>query len=48
MKSLKSFTIAAIILGLTSCIQGQFWKTVEGHGRVVTKERKTDSFTGLK
>ena len=47
MKSLKSFTIAAIILGLTSCIQGQFWKTVEGHGRVVTKERKTDSFTGL-
>ena len=48
MKSLRSLTIAAIILGLTSCIQGQFWKTVEGHGRVVTKERKTDSFTGLK
>lgn len=48
MKSLRSLTITIIILGLTSCIQGQFWKTVEGHGHVVTKERKTDSFTGLK
>jgi hypothetical protein len=48
MKSLRSLTVAIIILGLTSCIQGQFWKTVEGHGKVVTRERKTDSFTGLK
>jgi Protein of unknown function (DUF2807). len=48
MKSLRSLTIVIIILGLTSCIQGQFWKTVEGHGKVVTRERKTDSFTGLK
>ena len=48
MKSLRSLTITIIILGLTSSIQGQFWKTVEGHGHVVTKERKTDSFTGLK
>jgi len=48
MKSLRSLTITIVILGLTSSIQGQFWKTVEGHGHVVTKERKTDSFTGLK
>src|SRR5450759_950457 len=48
MKSLRSSTITIIILGLTSSIQGQFWRTVEGHGHVVTKERKTDSFTGLK
>ncbi len=48
MKSLKSLTFALICLGLTSCIQGQFWKTVEGHGKVVSEERKTGSFTGLK
>jgi hypothetical protein len=48
MKSLRSLTITIIILGLTSSIQGQFWRTVEGHGHVVTKERKIDSFTGLK
>jgi hypothetical protein len=48
MKSLRSLTITVIILALTSSIQGQFWRTVEGHGHVVTKERKIDSFTGLK
>lgn len=48
MKSLRSLTIAIIILGVTSCINGQYWKTVTGHGNVVTKERKTDSFTGVK
>jgi len=50
MKSLRSLTIAFIILSITSCIQiqGQHWRTVEGHGKVVTKERKTDSFTGVK
>lgn len=48
MKSLRSLTVAIIILGITSCTNAQYWKTVTGHGRVVTKERKTDSFTGLK
>src|SRR5664279_3507781 len=48
MKNLISLTVAIIILGITSCINGQYWKTVSGHGNVVTKERKTDSFTGLK
>ena len=48
MKSLRSLTVAIIILAVTSCVNGQFWKSVEGHGHVVSKERKTDSFTGLK
>jgi citrate lyase gamma subunit len=48
MKSLRSLTFAIIIIGTISCVNGQFWKTVEGHGKVITRERKTDSFTGLK
>ncbi|MGD0754964.1 MAG: head GIN domain-containing protein [Bacteroidales bacterium] len=48
MKSLRSLTFAIIIFGITSCINGQFWKTVEGNRKVVTRERKTDSFTGVK
>jgi hypothetical protein len=48
MKSLRSLTVAIIILAVTSCVNGQFWKSVEGHGHVVSKERKTDSFSGLK
>jgi Putative auto-transporter adhesin, head GIN domain len=48
MKRLRSLTIAIFMLGLTSCISGQFWKSVEGNRRVVTRERKTDSFTGVK
>jgi hypothetical protein len=48
MKSPRSFTVAIIILAVSSCVNGQFWKSVEGHGHVVSKERKTDSFTGLK
>lgn len=48
MKSLRSLTIAVIILVTSSCIHGQIWKTVEGHGKVVSRERKTDSFTGVK
>jgi hypothetical protein len=48
MKSLKSLTIAILILVISSCISAQSWKTVYGNQRVVTKERKTDSFTGIK
>jgi citrate lyase gamma subunit len=48
MKSLRSLTVAIIILAVSSCINGQFWKSVTGHGHVVSKERKTDSFTGIK
>ena len=48
MKSLKSLTFALLALGITSCINGQLWKTVEGHGKVTTEDRKTESFTNLK
>jgi hypothetical protein len=48
MKSLRSLAVAIITLAVTSCVNGQFWKTVEGHGHVVSKERKTESFSGLK
>jgi citrate lyase gamma subunit len=48
MKSLRSLTIAIIILGISHSALAQHWRTVEGHGKVVTKERKTDSFTGVK
>jgi len=48
MKSLRSLTIAIMLLSISCYIQAQSWKTVSGNGDVVTKERKTDSFTGLK
>lgn len=47
MKTLKPLALI-IFLGLTVSIQGQGWRTVTGHGHVVTKERNVDSFTGLK
>jgi hypothetical protein len=48
MKSLKILFIAAICLGITSCIDGQIRKTVHGNGRVVTKERNISSFDGIR
>jgi hypothetical protein len=48
MKSFKSLAAALVILAISSCTHAQFFRTVEGHGNVVTKERKTDTFTGLK
>jgi hypothetical protein len=48
MKSLRSLTIAIMLLSISCYTQAQSWKTVSGDGDVVTKERKTDSFTGLK
>jgi len=48
MKSLRSLTVAIIILGISSCTHAQMWRTVTGHGKVVTKERNLDSFTGVK
>jgi hypothetical protein len=47
MKTFKSLALI-IFLGLTVMVQGQGWKSVTGHGPVVTKERNTDSFTGIK
>lgn len=48
MKSLRTLAIAIILLSFTVYTQAQGWKSVSGNGHVVSKERKTDSFTGLK
>jgi hypothetical protein len=48
MKSLKVLIIAAICLGITSCIDGQVRKTVRGNGNVVKKERTAASFDGVR
>ena len=48
MKSLKILTFAICILGITACVNGQMRKTIWGSKKVVTKERKTESFTGIR
>jgi uncharacterized protein YxeA len=48
MKSLRVLTIAIAILSISACSQAQMRKTVRGDGTVVTKERKTESFTGVR
>jgi hypothetical protein len=48
MKNLRSLTIAVFIFCFSVTTYAQFWKSVEGNGKVVTRERKTDSFTGIK
>lgn len=47
MKSLRILMIAAICLGVTSCVNAQFRKTVKGDGNVVKKERTATSFNGI-
>ncbi len=48
MKNLKILTIAIAILSIASCTHAQMRKTVSGNGKVVTMERKTEQFTGIK
>jgi hypothetical protein len=48
MKSLKFFTIVFALTTIYSCGTAQWNKTVTGNGHVVTKERETRSFTGVK
>ena len=48
MKSMRFLTFAIVILSLSVCTEGQIRKTVYGNNKVVTKERKTESFTGVK
>lgn len=50
MKNMKSLRFLAVIaiLGFTACVNGQMRRTVWGDKHVVTKERKTESFTGIK
>jgi len=48
MKSLRILPIAITILSISFAGNAQFRTTVRGNGNVVTKERKTESFTGVK
>jgi hypothetical protein len=48
MKSLKILIVVFICLGITSCVDAQFHKTVRGDGNVIKKERPTTSFDGIK
>jgi hypothetical protein len=48
MKSLKFLTFAITVLGISFCAQCQVRKTVYGNKKVVTEDRKTESFTGVK
>lgn len=48
MKSLRVLVFAIAILSISACSQGQIRKTVHGNGNVVTKERKTEHFSGVK
>jgi hypothetical protein len=48
MKSLKFILILALSLGLTSCVDGQFYRSVRGNGNVVTKERQSRYFDAVR
>jgi len=48
MKNLRILTLAITILGISACSHAQIRRTVHGDGNVIKKERKTDSFTGVK
>ncbi len=48
MKNLKVFTVILLFLSLASASNAQFWESVRGNHNVVTKERNTDSFTGIR
>lgn len=48
MKNLKILTIAISILVISACSHAQIRRTVYGNGKVVTKERKIESFTGIR
>ena len=48
MKSIKIFATIIVLTAFTSCVNGQWNKTVYGNGHVVTKERDAKAFDGLK
>lgn len=48
MKSLRVLTLTIAALSIVACSQAQMRPNVRGNGDVVTKERKTESFTGVK
>jgi len=48
MKSLRLLTTAIAILSISACSDGQIRRTVHGNNKVVTKERNTENFTGVR
>jgi len=48
MKSLKILMIAVICIGVTSCLDAQFYKSVKGNGNVTKKERSGSNFDGIR
>jgi hypothetical protein len=48
MKSLKILFVVFICLGITSCLNAEFRKTVRGNKNVVKKERTISSFDGIR
>jgi hypothetical protein len=48
MKNLKYITVVLLCLAITSCVEGQFRKTVYGNKKVVKKERDAGTFSGIK
>jgi uncharacterized protein YxeA len=48
MKSLRITTFILAVLIIPNELDGQFWEIVRGNHEVVTKERNTGSFTGIK
>ena len=48
MKGLRILTAAIVVLSISACTNAQFRNTVRGNGHVITKERKTDNFTGVR
>jgi hypothetical protein len=48
MKTLKFFTIAIAIMSISICASCQTRKTIYGDGNIVTKDRKVNSFNGLR
>lgn len=48
MKNLKIIAAIICMVSLSSLSNAQMWESVRGNGDVVSKERKTGSFTGIK
>ncbi|HOP57828.1 MAG TPA: head GIN domain-containing protein [Bacteroidales bacterium] len=48
MKNLRIVLIVLISFGISSCLNGQFRKTVSGNGKVITEEREPVNVSGIK
>lgn len=48
MKNLKVIAAILAFLSVSAISNAQFWESVRGNHNVVKKERKTDSFTGIR